>query len=70
MNTNDYPGTGKPWVASEGSSHLEISESPSYLGLEAESYIDLDAVFSMAILGPQAAREGAGMRRVGQMVGD
>ena len=70
MNTNDYSGTGKLWVASEGSSHLEISESPSYLGLETESYIDLDAVFSMAILGPQAVRAGAGMRRVGQVVGD
>ena len=70
MNTIDYPVTGKLWVASEGSSHLETSESLSYLGLETESDIDLDAVFSMAVLGPQAARAGAVMRRVGQMVGD
>ena len=70
MNTIDYPVTGKLWVASEGSSHLEISESPSYLGLETESVIDIGAVFSTAVLGPQAAKAGAGMRRVGQMVGD
>lgn len=56
------------WVVPERSSHLEISESPSYLGLEAESDTDLDVVFSVAMLGPQAARAGAGMRRVGRKV--
>lgn len=45
---------------------MKIPESPSYLKLESESAADLDASFSGAVLGPQEARAGAGMRRAGQ----